>query len=146
LSIVSLAQRSEFFDSLSWRTKFGWDRNYLDAETNFIATLGAGYSWGNELAYTYVMIDPLFYVADEFSAAVGGSVGLVIDKYDFMSTNIEVTRRYYDDGEKQNLAKVTQSFRLSQNFQLKFKYDYKEIESLVSEDEQTYRTVINYYF
>ncbi|MEA3370450.1 MAG: DUF4105 domain-containing protein, partial [Campylobacterota bacterium] len=42
LSIVSLAQRSEFFDSLSWRTKFGWDRNYLDAETNFIATLGAG--------------------------------------------------------------------------------------------------------
>jgi len=146
LSIVSLAQRSEFFDSLSWRTKFAFDRNYMDNETNFIATIGAGYSWGNELAYTYVMIDPLFYVADEFVAGVGGSLGLVIDKYDFMSTNIEVTRRYYDSGDEQNLAKVTQSFRLSQNFQLKFKYDYKEIDSLVNEDEQTYRAVLNYYF
>ena len=146
ISIVSLAPRSEFFDSLSLRAKIGWDRNYLDSETNFIGTIGAGYSWGNELAYAYIMIDPLFYIADGFTAAVGGSVGLVIDKYDFMSTNIEVTRRYYDTGDEQNLAEVTQSFRLSQNFQLKFKYDYKEIDSLVSEDEQTYRAVINYYF
>ncbi len=139
ISIQSLAQRSEFFDSLSWRTKFGFDRNYLDSETNFMGTVGAGYSWGNEFVFTYVMIDPLFYMADEFSAAIGGSLGLVFDKYDFMSTNIEVTRRYYDNGEEQNLAKVTQSFRLSQNFQLKFKYDYKE-------DEETYRVNINYYF
>jgi len=146
LSIVSLAQRSEFFDSLSWRTKFGFDREYLDNETNFIATVGAGYSWGNEFAYTYMMIDPLFYVADEFSAAVGGSLGVVFDKYDFMSTNIEVTRRYYDNGDEQNLAKVAQSFRLLQNLQLKFKYDYKEIESLEEEDEQTFRAFINYYF
>lgn len=146
LSIVSLAQRSEFFDSLSWRTKFGWDRNYLDNETNFIGTVGAGYSWGDELAYTYIMIDPLFYVADEFTAAIGGSLGLVFDSYDFMSTNIEATRRYYDTGDKQNLVKVVQSFRLSQNTQLKFKYDYKEIESLTEVDEQTYRAVINYYF
>ena len=146
ISIVSLAQRSEFFDSFSWRTKFGWDRNYLDAETNFIATLGAGFSWGNELAYTYIMIDPLFYAADEFSAAVGGSVGLVFDKYDFMSTNIEVTRRYYDSGDEQNLAKVTQSFRLSQNLQLKFKYNYKGTQTIVKEDEQTYRATLSYYF
>jgi hypothetical protein len=63
-----------------------------------------------------------------------------------MSTNIEVTRRYYDNGDEHNLAKVVQSFRLSQNIQLKFKYDYKEIGSLVKEDEQTYRADINYYF
>ena len=146
LSITSLAQRSEFFDSFSWRTKFAWDRDYLDYETNFIATIGAGYSWGNELAYTYIMIDPLFYVADEFIGGVGGSLGLVIDKYDFMSTNIEVTRRYYDNGGEQNLAKMVQSFRLSQNLQLKFKYNYKATETIVKEDEQTYRAAINYYF
>ena len=146
LSITSLAQRSEFFDSFSWRTKFAWDRDYLDYETNFIATIGAGYSWGNELAYTYIMIDPLFYVADEFIGGVGGSLGLVIDKYDFMSTNIEVTRRYYDNGGEQNLAKMVQSFRLSQNLQLKFKYNYKATEKIVKEDEQTYRAAINYYF
>ena len=146
ISIASIAQRSEFFDSLSWRTKIGWDRNHLDSETNFIGTMGAGYSWGSELAYIYLMVDPLFYVADEFSAAIGGSVGIVIDKYDFMSTNIELTRRYYDSGNEQNLAKVTQSFRLSQNFQLKFKYDYKEIGLPTVEDQQTYRAVLNYYF
>jgi len=146
LSIVSLAQRSEFFDSLSWRTKFAFDREYVDNKTNFIGSVGAGYSWGNKLAYTYVMLDPLFYVADGFHAGIGGSLGFVVDKFDFMSTNIEATRRYYDNGDKQNLVKVAQSFRLSQNFQLKLKYDYKEIETLLEKDEQTYRAVLNYYF
>ncbi len=146
ISIVSLAQRSEFFDSLSWRTNFGWDREYLDDKANFIATIGAGYSWGNELAYVYMMIDPLLYVADEFTTAIGGSLGLVMDRYDFMSTNIEATRRYYDNRAKQNLLKVAQSFRLSQNFQLKFKYDYKERDLILKEEEQTYRVDINYYF
>jgi len=147
LSIVSLAQRSEFFDSLSWRTKFGFDREYTDNETNFIGTVGAGYSWGNKFAYTYMMIDPLFYVSDyEVRGALGGSIGFVFDKYNFMSTNIEGTRRYYDNGEEQNLVKVAQSFRFSQNIQLKFKYNYKEIEPFLKEDEQTYRVALSYYF
>ncbi|NOR57920.1 MAG: DUF4105 domain-containing protein [Sulfurimonas sp.] len=146
-SIVSLAQRSEFFDSFSWRTKFGWDKNYLDDKTNFIATLGAGYSWGNELAFTYIMIDPLFYYGDKFSSAVGGSIGVVFDKYKYMSTNIEVTRRVYDSGDGQNLVEATQSFRLSQNIQFKFKYDYKERAKLnKKEDEQTYQAALSYYF
>lgn len=148
LSIASLAQRSEFFNNFSWRTKFGWDKNYLDDKTNFIATVGAGYSWGNELAYTYIMIDPLFYVENKFVTALNASTGLCIDKYKFMSTNIEVSRRYYDSGYQQNLIKVAQSFRLSQNVQLKFKYDYKEraINEANEEDEQTYKALINYYF
>lgn len=147
LSIVSLAQRSEFFDSLSWRTKFAWDKNSLDGETNFIGTVGAGYSWGNKYAYLYAMLDPLFYVEDKFVAALGGSLGLVFDKYDFMSTNIEYTKRYYDTGSNQNLLKVSQSFRVSQNFQLKFKYDYKEREFVKqSSEEETFRLMLNYYF
>ena len=136
LSIVSLAQRSEFFDSLSWRTKFGWDRDYLDGRVNFSGSVGAGYSWGNEYAYSYIMLDPLFYVTDGLSAGVGGSLGLVFDGYDFMSTNIELTRRYYDSGDAQNLLKVAQSFRVSQNLQLQFKYEYKE----------SFRVNFNYYF
>jgi len=64
-----------------------------------------------------------------------------------MSTNFEATQRYYTGGEAQALLKITQSFRLSQNFQLKFKYNYKdrEIDSIKS-DEQTYRAVLNYNF
>jgi hypothetical protein len=147
LSIVSLAQRSEFFDSLSWRTKFAWDKNSLDGETNFIATLGAGYSWGNKLAYLYATLDPLFYIEDRFSAALGGTLGLVVDKYEFMSTNFEYTRRYYDTGKNQNLLKIAQSFRVSQNTQVKFKYDYKERELLKqATQEETLRVMLNYYF
>ena len=94
LSIVSLAQRSEFFESISWRTKFGWDRDSLEEKADFMATVGAGFSWGNKYGYSYLMLDPLVYFADAFKAGIGGSVGLVIDGYDFMSTNLEYTRRY----------------------------------------------------
>ncbi len=147
ISISSIAQRSEFFDSFSWRAKIGWDQNYLDDNSNFFTTLGAGFSWGNELAYTYIMIDPLFYLTDEFVAGIGGGVGLVIDKYNFMSTNFEYTHRLYTNAQQQNIAKITQSFRLSQNIQLKFKYDYKERYQLkIREDEQTYQVDLSYYF
>jgi len=147
ISIASLAQRSGFFDSFSWRMNLGWDRDYLDNNSNFTTTLGFGYTFGNEFAYTYAMIDPLFYMAEEFTTGVGASVGVVIDKYDFMSTNIEATQRVYGSGKNQIIVDVTQSFRLSQNFQLKFKYNYKDryINSIES-DEQTYRAVLNYYY
>jgi hypothetical protein len=147
LSIVSLAQRSEFFENLSWRTKFGWDRNSLDSSANFIGTVGVGLSWGNELGYTYIMADPLFYLDGEFKSAIGGSIGLVFDKYSYMSANIEATRRWYDNGEEQNLFALSQNFRVSQNIQLKFKYDYKEralFENSYNED--TLRVYLNFYF
>lgn len=147
LSIVSLAQRSEFFDSLSWRTKFGWDRNSLDSSTNFIGTVGLGLSWGNSFGYTYIMADPLFYLDGEFSPAIGGSFGLVFDKYSNMSTNIEATRRWYDNGREQNLFEASQSFRVSQNIQLKFKYNYKERDLLeAKKSENSFRAYLNYYF
>ena len=112
-----------------------------------MATLGAGYSWGNESAYTYLLIDPLFYYGDKFTAGVGGSLGVVFDKYKYMSTNIEASRRFYDSGDAQNLVKATQSFRLSQNFQLQFKYDYKNrFVNSKKESEETYRATLNYYF
>ena len=147
LSIVSLAQRSEFFDSLSWRMKLGWDKDYTDDETNFIATLGAGFSWGNDLAYIYVMADPLFYVEKKVVSALGNSIGVVIDKHDYMNTNMELTRRWYDSGDREWLAELSQNFRLSQNFQLKLNYNYEERYRLMKKDkEERYRATINYYF
>ncbi|MCF6201787.1 MAG: DUF4105 domain-containing protein, partial [Hydrogenimonas sp.] len=38
LSIVSLSQRSKLLSPLSWRTKFGWDRDSLKSESRFVAT------------------------------------------------------------------------------------------------------------
>ena len=148
ISIVSLAQRSEFFDSLSWRTRFGFDRNSNDNyNANFIATLGAGYSWGNTIGYVYVMIDPFTYIHSEVSAGVGGSLGLIIDKSNHMSTNLELTSRLYTDSTMQNLVNFSQNFRLSQNFELKFKYNYIDREyDNVKYNEQTIKSMLNYYF
>lgn len=147
LSIVSLAQRSDFFDNLSWRTKFGWDRNSLESSANFIGTVGVGLSWGNKLGYTYIMADPLFYLDGDSRSAISGSIGIVFDKYDYMSTNIEATRRWYDNGEEQNIVALSQSFRVAQNTQVKFKYDYKERskqEAIGNED--SLRVYLNFYF
>jgi Domain of unknown function (DUF4105) len=147
LSIASLAQRSEFFDSLSWRVNLGWDNDSLDEKASFTTSVGAGYSFGNEFAYTYMMLDPLFYLWDGFVGGVGGSIGVVIDKFDFMSTNLELTKRYYDGGREQALVEFTQSFRTSKNSQIQLKYTYKdkELESK-KVDEQTFRVMLNYYF
>lgn len=147
LSIVSIAQRSDFFDNLSWRTKFGWDRNALDNSARFIATVGAGFSWGNEFGYTYIMTDPLFYAGSRFTSAIGGSLGFVVDKWSTASTKIELTHRYYDIGETQNIFEFSQSFRLSQNLQLRFDYDYKgRSKEMVEKQERSLKAYLNVYF
>jgi hypothetical protein len=147
LSIVSLAQRSEFFENLSWRTKFGWDKDSLDSTPNFIGTIGAGLSWGNELGYLYIMADPLFYLDGGFKSAIGSSLGFIFDKFSYMSTNLELTRRWYDTGDAQNLIGISQNFRLSQNAELKFKYDYKERSVLNSQSEEnSFKIYLNCYF
>ncbi|MCX6075325.1 MAG: DUF4105 domain-containing protein [Campylobacterales bacterium] len=147
LSAASLNQRSEFFDNFSWRAKTGWDRDYMGEKANFISTVGAGYSWGNKLAYIYLMADPLFYSTEKIVTAIGGSLGLVIDKFSYMNTNLELTRRWYDTREEQWLAEASQNFRVSQNLQLKFKYDYGEKQYLeIKEKRETLRAVLNYYF
>ena len=147
ISIVSLAQRSEFFSGFSWRMKLGWDRNYIADTSKFSTSIGAGYSIGNKTMYSYLMFDPLFYATDGFTTGIGGTLGLVVDRYDFFNTNIEATYRQYDTGATQALVKVSQNFRLAQSMQLQFKYDYIEKEKEnVSKGENTYRVVFHYYF
>ncbi|MFA5460741.1 MAG: DUF4105 domain-containing protein [Sulfurimonas sp.] len=147
LSIVSIAQRSYFFDNLSWRTKFGWDRDSLDSSANFTGTVGIGLSWGNELGYSYIMADPLFYLDDGFKSAIGSSIGFVFDKYNNINTKIELTKRWYDVGEAQNLFEFSQGFRLSKNTQLRFNYDYKQRDNRAKEKlERTIKCYFNYYF
>jgi len=147
LSIVSLTQRSEFFKSFSWRAKIGWDNDSLFTEPSFSTKIGAGYSIGNESAFIYFLTDALFYTKDKFVAGIGGSFGISVDKYDFMNTNIELTKRFYDNAKNQTLIKVSQGFKTSQNTQIAVKYDYKDKyinDSL--ENEQTFSLLFKYYF
>ena len=147
ISIVSLAQRSDFFKSLSWRTKIGWDRDSLSEDAAFYGGVGAGYSWGNELAYIYFLVDPFFYIDVDSHIGVGGSVGFSIDKYKFMNTNFEATQRIYETGDTQTLIKASQGFRVSQNFQIMLKYDYKD-RLVVSqkEVENSLGIMLKYYY
>ena len=126
VSIVSIAQRSEFFKSFSWRTKLGWDRDLFDDKTNFSTSVGAGYSWGNKYGYFYMMLEPIIYFNKNFDAAICGSLGLNIDKYTLTSTNIEATQRFYANGQEQLLLNISEGFRTSQNTQIMLKYEYKD--------------------
>ncbi len=124
LSIVSIAPVSAFFHPFSWRTRVGWDQEGTDRRATFSASVGAGYSTGNEKSYAYFMIDPELFVTDEAVAAVRGSLGAVLYTGGGSKLYAEGGRRLYADGSRQWTAHAVQTFRLSQNNALKFSFDY----------------------
>lgn len=147
-SVVSLAQRSEFFKNYSWRLNLGSDRDYLyNLKSTPIIRVGAGLSWGNDFGYIYLMADPFTYIKDDSNFGIGASVGFIIDRLDWANTRIELTHRIYEDKNEQNLANLSQNFRLSKNSGVSIKYDYiqKEIDK-IKFDEETYKFVLNLYF
>lgn len=147
LSVASFAQRSFFFDNISWRTKFGWDRESLESDANFMGTLGAGVSYGGKFGYAYLMVDPLFYFKGASKSAIGTSLGFVFDGRSYMSTKAELTRRWYDAGAVQNIFELSQGFRFSNNIQIKFNYEYKEKQKLgLKDSERDFKCYYNYYF
>ena len=147
LSIVSIAQRSAFFKPFSWRMKLGFDNDFLSNNSTFSTTIGAGLSWGNQYGFMYVMLDPLFYYKNKFTAGIGSSFGINIDYSKAYNLNFEVTQRFYDSGDNQFLVQLSQGTRISQNLQLLLRYDYKEkyINNSI-QDEQTARMMLRYYF
>jgi len=105
LSIVSLSQRDDFFDTLSWRTKFGWDRDSLNGDLKFQSTVGAGYSWGNDLGYIYTLVDPFIY--DNLDYGVGASFGFQIDKYKYLNLKMEFQKKFYQNSKEQNIINLS---------------------------------------
>jgi len=148
ISIVSIAQRSLFFKNFSWRTKIGWDNNYLTDDPTFSLSVGAGFSWGNELGFVYVMADPIAYQDSKFHSGIGGSLGFKVDKYKKdANINVEVTQRVYDNGYDQILLKASTGIRTTQNSQIVLKYDYKDkVLANKKKDEQTFWLMVKYYF
>lgn len=147
LSIASIAQRSDFFTPLSWRTKIGWDTDSLGDKSRFMSTVGAGLSWGNDYGYIYGMVDPLFYYSTQFSAGIGTSLGMAVYESKNFKTNLEGTHRWYDDGNRQWLAKFSQNVRIYNNMAIKLQYEYVDKQA---NDEKyrwnTYRVSLDYFF
>jgi len=139
LSIVSLTERSNFFHNFSWRMSLGWDRDYPNQDEPFHLSVGAGYSWGNKFGLLYFLIDPSFYYLDKkASESIDGSIGLIIDKYKFLNTKIELTEKRYTNGNNKLLIEAMQGFKTSQNTEIKLKYEHKE--------EERVKLMFNYYF
>jgi len=146
-SVVSLAQRSEFFPSFSWRGDIGWDNNYLTTKPTFHLNIGIGASWGDKNAFTYFLVDPLFYLSDTIKTGIGGSIGINFDRSKTFNTNIEVTQRIYDNGQTQMLIKAVQGIKTSQNTQIALKYNYQDkIISKKKQKEEAYTLMFKYYF
>jgi hypothetical protein len=126
-SVISLAQRSEFFKNLSWRANLGYDRyNTFDDKANFNISAGGGFSWGNHIGYLYLMADPFIYVDRTAVYGLGFSAGVVVDAISVSTTTAEFTKRIYNDQEQQTLINFSQNFTLSQNMQLRFVYEYTQ--------------------
>ena len=145
LSISSFSQISEFIKPFSWRTHFQWDRDYLDDNLIFNASVGAGASWGNEYGYTYILVEGLSYFTEGIVGGVNLSTGFVLDNSEHFKTNFEINQRWYTNGNRQLLLNVVQSYAPTQNTQVKFKYQYKQkVGDLL--DENKYSLLFNYYF
>jgi hypothetical protein len=75
LSLASITPVSQFFKSLSWRMKTGWDRDYGRGGSSFVARVGAGSAIGNENCFGYILSEPEIRVGPLFDVGVGLTAG-----------------------------------------------------------------------
>ncbi len=143
VSIASLVQIDEFFQPFSWRTKFGWDRNHIDGELNFIATVGAGYSYGGKLGYVYLLAEPFYYTSEEFSSGIGMTAGITLYQSRELKLNSEYTKRFYEQEKEQNIFRITENYRLNQEMAVQAKYNTFEV---ANEEYQGIDLVFNYFY
>ena len=143
LSIVSMAQRTKFFDNLSWRMKTGFDKNFYDAKSHYLLTVGAGSSWGWKDGYVYIMADPLMYADTMRSYGIGASTGLILDHSKKYNTATEITHRWYGNEKNQWLFDLIENYRINKKFSLQFEYKYHQ---RISTDENFYKVSLNYFF
>jgi hypothetical protein len=139
ISITSLAQRKPLFNDISWRVKLGWDREYLDEKSRFNASVAGGFSAGNSSLYGYALVEPLTYLESGFKVGVSGVAGVVLDRYAGFNTNLELARRFFEDGVEQSLVKCSQGIRTSQNSQISLVFTKKD-------EIKSYKAYLSYYF
>lgn len=143
LSIVSLAPRGKFFQPISWRLSAGWDREYLTESAKFTTHGSGGFTWANDLGYTYLLADLLINTDRELTAGVGGVAGLVVYEGKEFKTNVETAQHLYDSGESQWIFSASQHYRSSQNTALSLSFDYVE---KYAENWDTLKFSLDYFF
>jgi hypothetical protein len=143
VSIVSLAQRSDFLHPFSWRMHAGWDNDFLSERTDFSLRVGAGFSWGSDEAYGYLLAEPLLYLDEEPVAGIGGVAGGVLSWGRWAKTSVELGYRRYDTSDEQFIARGIQLWRLDKNFAFKLVYEFSD---KFAGEEETAKMGIDYFF
>ncbi len=144
LTIKSIAQRTKFFNPLSWATQWKFDNDSLDNQLDFSTQVNAGLSWNiGEKSYTYTLLD--FFITDYSYAnsAVGASIGAVLYNNKKLKTNIEMSYRIFDSGDTQKKLHIIQSYYAKQNIDIKLKYKYIE---KFDKNEHSTHIEFNYFF
>jgi hypothetical protein len=146
LSISSFAQHTHLFSPLSWRMKLGFDRYSLEDIANFSLRVGVGASWGNRYGYIYVSVDPIFYAHSQ-QGGIGGSVGVVVDKYKQLTLWSELTSRYYDNGISQQISQTALGVNITSNTQLKTQYEtIQKYHNHTKTTQNRAQLLFNYFF
>jgi hypothetical protein len=111
LDIFSLAPRSEFFQSLSWKVNIGWARKRMPDGNEPLVTrmnVGAGYAWDtpsldDPVAQTYAFMDGTLESAAQYSGhyalGVGPAAGVIVDMNDRWRINAYARLQRYGLGE-----------------------------------------------
>lgn len=144
LTISSITPKSKFFNPLSWRTSFLFNRDSLDENLNFNSSIGTGLSWSlKNKHYVYIFVDGYIMNTNYASSAVSNTFGGIFYQGSSFKTNIEVTKRIYNSGDTQFLSSVTQSYYPKQNIDIKLNYQYIE---KFNENQNIVKLSINYFF
>ena len=143
ISVAALTPKSEFFKPNSYRFSFGFDREFLNENTEFTANYALGGTWGNDYGYIYLLADVLLYTDDFVTVGLGTIAGAVLNQGDDFKTNIEVNQRIYHTSEKQLLFSFSQHYRSSQNTAISLSYEYIE---KYEPDWDTFKLSFDYFF
>lgn len=143
ISVASLTPKTKFFKPKSYRFSFGFDRKYLNENTEFTANYSQGATWGDKNAYFYLLADILLYTDNILTAGVGGVMGTSLHQGRYFQTNLEVHQRIYSTGDTQLLFSASQRYHSSQNTSLAISYDYVQKDEV---DWKTFKLSLDYFF
>jgi hypothetical protein len=142
LSLASITPVSQFFKPLSWRMKTGWDRDYGDGGSSFVARVGAGSAIGNENCFGYVLSEPEIRPGPVFDAGIGFTTGGAISWGARMKTLAEGSAVFYLNSDMLTKMVLTHQWQINSSAGLFVKMESNH----QSSTNNRLKAGINFYF
>ena len=129
LSLASLAPVSKFFNPLSWKADFSFNKDSLNQKLEFESNLGVGKTITifNDKNYFYGLGN-IGLRTNLKNTYIGFTTGAILDYYKF-KTNLSYQHKYYDN-KNEAIYNITQSFFYTQNKSIVIDYkNFKQREN-----------------